>query len=108
MLAVYADVFFRSKVVAVAEAYKADVKVLQSILDLEKFVPPVDTVLVDLNKLVRGEEEVFVELPLDRIIGFCGHTQTALIEWGKTFCDEVWPKSRVDTELPRLLSRGPA
>ena len=57
----------------------------------------------ELRDFAGREEEVFAELPLRRVIGFCGHTQERLMAWGMTFCDEVWPKSRVEAGVARLL-----
>jgi DNA-binding NarL/FixJ family response regulator len=107
VIAVVDDMFFASKIRAVAEAVGAEISFPRSkeaLMQKVRETPP-RLVIVDLHNQKIDPNELAKELPGIRLLGFFSHVQTELqrnaIAAG---FDQVIPRSVFARDLPQILA----
>jgi DNA-binding NarL/FixJ family response regulator len=111
VIALVDDLFFQSKLAETARLAGVELKMTNTndaLLDAAAENPGA-TILLDLSARAKPLDAVAglrgnSAAPARRIIAFLSHLQTELAEQAcAAGCDEVMPRSKFTTELPRIL-----
>ncbi len=114
-IAIVSDLIFSSRIKGTAGKVGAKCKTVRSTCALsdalESETP--ETVLVDLQCDGISPEEAIRTVkehsPTTRVVAYCSHVQTDLMEQAKAAgADEVWPRSVFVQRLPELLAGNDA
>jgi len=111
VIAVVDDMFFASKIRAVAEAVGVEISFPRSKEALIQKAPEAELILVDLHNQkvdpVALAGELKKELRGVRMIGFFSHVETELQRNALAAgFDQVLPRSAFSRDLPKILTRS--
>jgi len=108
VIAVVDDMFFASKIRAVAEAVGVEISFPRSKEALIQKTQEADLILVDLHNQRLDPIALAAELKANqkvRMIGFFSHVETELQRRAiKAGFDQVLPRSAFSRDLPKILS----
>ena len=108
------DLFFSSKIENILKNSEYDLKIFPRGIEALKSLRENPAILILINLASHGlnpldlisEIKTNPELKTIPILGYCGHTQKALIEQARNLgCDKVVPNSIIVSTLPKLLNQ---